>query len=62
MSLEKRKVLEGWILGKIDGLQCSINCPEIKWGSTLKWIKHFTSVLLLISRRFAKRAMRAVPG
>jgi len=28
----------------------------------LKWIKHFTSVLLLISRRFAKRAMRAVPG
>jgi hypothetical protein len=34
MSLEKWGIEEGWILCKIDGFQCSINCPEIKWGST----------------------------
>jgi hypothetical protein len=34
MSLEKWRIEEGWILYKIDGFQCSINCPEIQWGST----------------------------
>jgi hypothetical protein len=31
---EKWRIEEGWILCRNDGLQCSINCPEIKWGST----------------------------
>ena len=34
MSLEKWSIEEGWILCKMDGLQCSTNCSEIKWGST----------------------------
>jgi hypothetical protein len=34
MSLGKRRIEEGWILCKMDALQCSINCPEIKRGST----------------------------
>src|SRR6266404_3891917 len=34
LSLEKWRVKEGWMLCRIDGLQCSTNCPEIKWGST----------------------------
>jgi hypothetical protein len=34
MSLEKWRLKTGWILCRIDGQQCSTNCPEIKWGST----------------------------
>lgn len=34
MSFEKGTIEEGWILCKMEGLQCSINCPEIKRGST----------------------------
>jgi hypothetical protein len=36
MSLEKWSIEEGWILCKIDGLQCSINCPQFKRGTTLR--------------------------
>ncbi len=32
LSLEKWSLEEGWILCRIDGLQCSTNCPEIKWA------------------------------
>jgi hypothetical protein len=40
MFLEKWRIEEGWILCKIDGLQCSINCPQIKWGSTRLYADH----------------------
>jgi hypothetical protein len=35
MSLEKWRIEEGWILFKIDGLQCSINCLHFNRGTTL---------------------------
>jgi hypothetical protein len=35
MSLEKWSIEEDWTLCNIDGWQCSINCPEIKRGTTL---------------------------
>ena len=34
MSLEKWSIEEGWILCKMDGLQCSLNCPQFKRGTT----------------------------
>ena len=34
MSLEKWSIEEGWILCKMDGLQCSINYPQFKRGTT----------------------------
>jgi len=36
MSLEKWSIEKGWILCKIDGLQCSINGPQFKRGTTLE--------------------------
>jgi hypothetical protein len=35
MSLEKWRTGEGWILCKINGLQCLINYPQLKYGRTL---------------------------
>jgi hypothetical protein len=34
MSLEKWSIEEGWILCKMDGLQCVITCPQFKRGTT----------------------------
>jgi hypothetical protein len=34
MSLEKWSIEEGWILGKMDGLQCAITCPQFMRGTT----------------------------
>jgi hypothetical protein len=34
MSLEKWSIEEGWILCKMDGLQCAITCPQFKRGTT----------------------------
>jgi hypothetical protein len=36
VSLEKWSIEEGWILCKMDGLQCSINCPQFKQGTTFQ--------------------------
>ena len=33
MSLKKSGIEEDWILCKMDGLQCSINCPQFKRGA-----------------------------
>jgi hypothetical protein len=41
LSLEKWKLEECSILCNMDGLSCSINCPEIMWGSTAAgWHQH----------------------
>ena len=34
MSLEKWSIEEGWILGKMDGLQRPITCPQFTQGTT----------------------------
>ncbi len=34
MSLEKWSIEEGWILGKMDGLQRAITCPQFTRGTT----------------------------
>jgi hypothetical protein len=36
MSLKKWSIEEGWILCKMDGLQCAINCPQFKRGTTAR--------------------------
>ena len=41
MSLEKWSIEKGWILCNMDGLQCSINCPQFKWGTTPIGEDHF---------------------
>ena len=34
-SLKKWRIEEGWILCRMDGLQCSINCPQFKRSTTI---------------------------
>ena len=44
MSPEKWRIEEGWILSKMDGLQCSMNCPQLSGAvhflGLLKVLRH----------------------
>lgn len=48
MSLEKWSIEEDWTLCYIEGWQCSINCSEIKWGSTVKTQQYETAQKILL--------------
>lgn|SRR5512145_3582 len=56
--LRIRIIEEGWIHCKMDGLQCSINGPEIKYGSTFET----PSRSFLLRRPFRRRSIFVIPN
>jgi hypothetical protein len=52
MFLEKWSIEESWILCKIDGVQCSMNCPQFKRGTTN--VTHYLITTLLTRCSFTR--------